>query len=150
MPLTSLGAFCSSIRFGLNQLVTEPSSQASSSATSSWEAGLSSGQTHTISWPNMSTLYIKVCSIDLSSHGKAHILVYADGQSTITCDGSPPTPPTDSPTTETIWESDQGGWRWYWPLIGGHWRLGGSSMIQTVIPSLKSNWIIWCHIYTSS
>jgi len=88
-------------------------SQASSGATSVWEAGLSSGQTHTMSWPNMGTLYIKVCSIDLSSHGKAHILVYADGQSTITCDGSPPTPPTDSPTTETIWESDQGGWRWY-------------------------------------
>jgi len=105
-------------------------SQSSSSATSAWEAGLSSGQTHTVSgWSNKGTLNIKVCSIDLSSHGKAHILVYADGQSTPTCDGTPPPPtsaapvqsptaspiaaptppPTDSPTIDTNCGSDE--WR---------------------------------------
>jgi hypothetical protein len=40
----------------------------------------------------MGTLYITVCSIDLSSHGKAHILVYADGQSTLSCGDTGPSP----------------------------------------------------------
>jgi len=71
-------------------------SQSSSSSTSSWEAALSSGETHTVSgWSDKGTLNIKVCSIDLSSPGKAHILVYANGQSVITCDGTQA--PTPSP-----------------------------------------------------
>ena len=91
-------------------------SQSSSGKTSSWEAGLSSGETHTVSgWSDKGTLNIKVCSIELGSPGKAHILVYADGQSVITCDGSPPPPttppppPTGSPTIDTSCGSDE--WR---------------------------------------
>ena len=82
-------------------------SQSSSSQPSLWEAGLSSGQTHTVSdWSDTGTLYIKVCSIDLSSPpGEAHILVYADGQSTPSCPDTaiPPTAaPVQSPTASPI------------------------------------------------
>jgi len=110
-------------------------SQSSSGSTSSWEAGLSSGETHTVSdWSDKGTLNIKVCSIDLSSHGKAHILVYANGQSVITCDGSPPPPttppppPTGSPTNDTSCGSDE--WRMAVVLTTDSWPLETSWVIN--------------------
>jgi len=80
-------------------------SQAAHTYVSVWEAGISSGQTMTMSWPNSGMLHIKVCSIDLSSPGKAHVLVYADGQSTPSCadTGPDPTPaPVATPTKSPI------------------------------------------------
>ena len=82
-------------------LITSQSSRSWGSSTSSWVAGLSSGETHTVSgWSDKGTLHIKVCSIDLSSHGKAHILVYADGQSIIPCGPVVTDTPVASPSSE--------------------------------------------------
>ena len=126
-------------------LVTSASSLGS---TSSWEAALSSGETHTVSgWSDKGTLNIKVCSIDLSSPGKAHILVYANGQSTVTCDTppepttaapvqpptaspieTPPPPPTDPPTIDTNCGSDE--WRMAVVLTTDGWPLETSWVIN--------------------
>jgi len=105
-------------------LITSQSSL--SGSTSAWVAGLSSGETHTFSgWSNKGTLHIKVCSIDLSSHGKAHILVYADGQSIINCDDPPPTAP---PTIDTSCGSDE--WRMAVVLTTDSWPSETSWVIK--------------------
>jgi hypothetical protein len=70
------------------------------SASSSWQASLSSGEEYTQSnWSSSGTLTVKVCSLETGSPGSARVLVYATGHATLSCDSNRS---TNSPTSATV------------------------------------------------
>jgi len=87
-------------QYGDQVVITEQYQE--TGGTSSWQASLSSGEEYTQSnWGASGTLTVKVCSLETGSPGSAHVLVYASGHATLSCDSSNSNT-NNSPTAATV------------------------------------------------